>query len=387
MREKILALSLMGLDNAIRVNLLGNNSASFLEQLGSGSFTWENLNNQGQLFSADTLFDESKLGLYTEKAIDIIERSEKLGIKTISLLDDDYPINLRSMPDCPLILFVKGSMNGNYEKAIGCVGTRKPSKYGIRAVRSLVAEWTKNDFVIVSGLAEGIDTASHKTCIENDGVTIAVLAHGLDTIYPKENIELAEKIIEENGILLSEYPIGIKPEKYNFVKRNRLISGLSKALVVFETNINSGTMHTVKYAKEQNKPIFCPAPIDRELEQSKGLIKLLEDKTAIAIQSRSYFDILIQKLGYVLDPKVQQELNYDKMFKDIIHSFSATFTKKTNHETFEENAKVTISIDAKLYEKINFLAQNYGYTTQDFFNGLELKELPMKNHDLGGSNE
>lgn len=105
----------------------------------------------------------------------------------------------------------------------------------------------KENFSIISGLALGIDAESHKACLNVGGRTIAILAHGLDMIYPRENIELSKSILNNGGTLISEYPVGTKPDKFRFVDRNRIVSGLSKGTIVFETKEKSGTMHTVDY--------------------------------------------------------------------------------------------------------------------------------------------
>ncbi len=188
------------------------------------------------------------------KAEKIIEASENHGISIVGLNDDNYPHLLKQISDPPTILYCKGNMEAlqaSYNLAV--IGTREPSEYGLKVGRRLSQVFAENEICIISGLAKGCDTVAHLGCIDAKGVTIAVLAHGLEKIYPKINTSLAESILDNNGCLISEYPVGTKSRPNFFIERDRIQSGLSNGVVVIETDIKGGTMHTVSFARKQNR--------------------------------------------------------------------------------------------------------------------------------------
>ena len=176
----------------------------------------------------------------------------------ITLLDDNYPKRLKSIYKPPFVLFYKGNINllSTCNKLIGVVGSRNNSKYGEKATESIVKELVSQNIVIVSGLAKGIDAISHTTCLAQGGATIAVLANGLKINYPFRNACLQEEI-GTKGLLLTEYPDFVESNKEQFPKRNRIIAGLSDAILVTEARKKSGSMITVARALEMGKDIFC----------------------------------------------------------------------------------------------------------------------------------
>lgn len=177
--------------------------------------------------------------------------------KYITLLDDNYPQRLKNIYKPPFVLFYKGDINLiNSLKTIGVVGSRENSEYGKKATQKIVKELVENDYVIVSGLAKGIDAIAHRECLDNKGKTIAVVGNGLDKVYPLENKQLQEEIINK-GLILSEYPNFIEATKENFPKRNRIVAGLSDSILVTEAKNKSGAMITVNRALEMGKDIFC----------------------------------------------------------------------------------------------------------------------------------
>jgi len=185
------------------------------------------------------------------------------GIKKISINDKNYPLLLRKIKDAPRVIFYRGKILPK-ENCLAVVGTRLCSAYGKNAAFEIVSALSRAGLTIVSGLAPGIDTASHKATIEQKGRTIAVLGTGLDekNIYPRDNIKLAEKIIEAGGCLLSEYPPGARGSKFTFPQRNRIISGLSLGTLVIEAKQKSGALITADYAKKQKRAVFAlPGPI------------------------------------------------------------------------------------------------------------------------------
>ncbi|KOY82665.1 DNA-protecting protein DprA [Lysinibacillus macroides] len=185
-----------------------------------------------------------------------------------------YPAQLFEISSPPTVLYVKGRytlLTNN--KQIAIIGSRKATAYSLRAIDFIIPPLVQHDYTIVSGLAKGADTMAHKATIKMGGQTIAVLGHGFNYLYPKENQALAKQMTEHQ-LLVTEYPPYMKPEKWHFPMRNRIISGLAQALVVTEAALKSGTMITTELALEQGKDVFVvPGPIDAE--QSKGTNQLL----------------------------------------------------------------------------------------------------------------
>ena len=184
------------------------------------------------------------------------ERVHKAGVHVITLFDDDYPANLAQVDNPPPLLYVRGALQPNDAWAIAIVGTRRASVYGREVAHNLSRDLAANGITVVSGLALGVDTVAHKSAVENGGRTIAVLGSSVDQIYPPENRGLAQSIIE-NGALVSEYPLGTRPDAGNFPPRNRIISGLSRGVVIVEAGERSGALITAKFAAEQGRDVFA----------------------------------------------------------------------------------------------------------------------------------
>lgn len=203
-----------------------------------------------------------------------IENLSKLGGQIITFWDDDYPQPLKNIFYPPIILYVLGNYKCEDEQSISIVGTRKNSDYGKSVTNRFSSELAKQNITIVSGMARGIDSVAHKAAIKANGRTLAVIGSGLDIIYPPENKILFNEIIE-NGAVISEFPIGTKPDAQNFPKRNRIIAGLSLGTLVIETRENGGAMQTAKFAIDQNKEVFA-IPGNITSEQSNGTNILIQ---------------------------------------------------------------------------------------------------------------
>lgn len=183
---------------------------------------------------------------------------EKEGIGIITINDDSYPKILKEIHDPPAILYIKGQFEPEDNFCLAIIGTRKPSSYGIQVALDLTNKLSTAGLTIVSGLARGIDTIAHKSCLEANGRTIAVIGSGLDapSIYPQINKNLAEQI-SEKGAVISEYPLGAQAMPYHFPARNRIISGLSLGVLVIEAAQKSGTFLTANHALGQNRQVFA----------------------------------------------------------------------------------------------------------------------------------
>jgi DNA processing protein len=211
-----------------------------------------------------------------------IAKAAKAGIKIITLIDSDYPVLLKDIYDAPLVLYIRGEFDTQTRRLFAIVGTRHASHYGREQAERIAFQLAHAGFIIVSGLANGIDAAAHQGALKAQGKTLAVLGSSVDYIYPPQNIKLAKQIIS-NGALISEYAFGRKPDKTTFPHRNRIISGLSIGTLVIEAGKSSGALITANDAVEQGKSVFAvPGRIDMPLSKGvNGLIKegakLVED--------------------------------------------------------------------------------------------------------------
>lgn len=211
-----------------------------------------------------TLASKTRLALHDQDLLSqidqTIEKCERVcrekNIHLITYVDDEYPSSLKNIYDPPLYLFMRGEWKQQDEKSIAIVGTRAATPYGKHAVEKIGGALAEMGITIVSGLALGIDTIAHRVALEHSARTVAVLGNGVDFIYPDQNRKLAEKITE-SGCVMSELPLGAKPDAVNFPRRNRIISGLSTGVLVVETAIKGGSMITAHLATDQNKSVFA----------------------------------------------------------------------------------------------------------------------------------
>ena len=192
-----------------------------------------------------------------------IDDIQEQNIKIITIKEKEYPQLLRTIYDYPVSIYVKGNEKILNDPTIGIVGCRQSTAYGEKVAQYFAYNLSKRSINIISGLAKGIDSQSHIGAIKAKGITIGVIGSGLDIVYPKENQYLYDKIIKEDGAIVSEYPLGVKPEKMNFPARNRIISGMSKGILVVEAKKKSGTLITVDFALEQGRDVYVvPGNID-----------------------------------------------------------------------------------------------------------------------------
>lgn len=203
-----------------------------------------------------------------------LETLQKFKIQLLHSADIYYPRKLTQINSAPVFLYCKGSWQEHLNTALAVVGTRSPTHYG-KQVTDFFVSHLGQKLTIVSGLAYGIDTIAHETCVKNKTPTVAVLGSGIDVVYPSENKELMDKIIEQGGCVLSEFPLGTPPNNYNFPRRNRIISGLSLGTLVIEGQQKSGSLITALYALEQNREIFA-LPGNIFSPQSEGTNLLIQ---------------------------------------------------------------------------------------------------------------
>ena len=259
-----------------------------------------------------------------EKEMRFVETNK---ISAFTYFHKDYPEKLRHCPDAPLVLFSKGNFDINKKKIISIVGTRMMTPYGRQFLREFIKDIKKFDPIIVSGLAYGIDICAHKESIQNGICTIGVLAHGLDRIYPKLHTKVAEKMLE-NGGLFTEFWSGGSPVKENFIKRNRIIAGISEATLVVESASKGGSLVTSELASSYFRDVFA-VPGRTKDKFSQGCNMLIKSNKAAMITS-------VNDLEYVLGwtPKqIKKKHIQKKIFVEMseeerkVHDFLQTSEK------------------------------------------------------------
>lgn len=226
-----------------------------------------------------------------------MEKLERYGVKALTWNDPAFPARLKEIYDVPPLLYIRGDLVPEDEWAIAVVGTRRATIYGREVTEHLVAELVHNRITIVSGLARGIDSITHRTALESGGRTIAIFACGLDFVYPAENTKLAQSIMEQ-GALVSEYPLGTRPKADNFPRRNRIMSGLSLGVLITEADEGSGALITARLALEQNREVFA-VPGSILSPTSRGTNRLIQDGAKLV---RNAQDIL-EELNLTMIPR------------------------------------------------------------------------------------
>lgn len=218
------------------------------------------------------------------------EHMQALGITCLTWEDEAYPRHLRNIDQPPPVLYVRGELLPEDDWAVAIVGTRKVTSYGRQVTEEVAAFLAQNGVTVVSGLARGVDGIAHQAALKAGGRTIAVLGSGVDRIYPPENRRLAEEIILR-GALVSDYPPGTAPDGMNFPPRNRIISGLSLAVVIVEAGETSGALITATFAAEQGREVFA-VPGSILAPQSKGTNRLIQDGAQPLLNPQEIFQVL-----------------------------------------------------------------------------------------------
>lgn len=280
----LLGLSLIHKLGAVRIQQL-------IQCLGSPEDVW--VATEKQLLQCDLPQQLVNTIVDQRRQIDIEKELDKvfaIGATIVTFVDSHYPKPLRELSDLPPVLYVKGNWIPTDERALAIVGTRNATQYGRDAAFSIARQVAGQDITIISGLAQGIDTAAHRGALAGHGRTIAVLGTGLDQIYPLENAGLAEEIIN-NGALISEFPLGTPPVGKNFPRRNRLISGLSQGVLIAEAPEKSGALITAEAALEQGKEVFAvPSNIFNSV--GRGCNRLIQDGAQLVMRISDILDAL-----------------------------------------------------------------------------------------------
>lgn len=247
---------------------------------------------------------------YLDKAQNKIESYNNIGIKVISVVDDLYPVQYRKLTDLPSFIYVKGNLDLlNYNKNIAVIGTRDNSMHGAQVAKNITHFFASNKFNIVSGLAVGIDSIAHTSALDAKGYTTAILVD-VEKVYPSSNIKLANRILDNGGLFIAENAPGTYFQKNSLVLRDRLQSGLSLAIFPIETDVKGGTMHTVGFARKQNRLIFCPnyfTSTNQEMllqnPKMRGIKMLLDEKTAMPFSKEN-----VEQVMKILNDRFEQLL-------------------------------------------------------------------------------
>jgi DNA processing protein len=350
-------LNLYLLGFALTPNFTVSKYNKIIKYFGSWEKAWKTQSSEAFIqaglkpISAKNIIEAKTLIDLQKETAELVKES----IIFISIEDPRYPSQLKEISNAPAAIFCKGNIRLLNQLQLGVVGTRKPTNYGMQVCEKLVGELARYGIVITSGLAFGIDALSHKITIKNHGYTIAVLGNGLHSLILKQsgNHLLAEEIIANDGLLISEYPPKTSPSAYTFPARNRIISGLSKGILVIEAGEKSGTLITANHALEQNREIFA-VPGNIFSLSSSGTNRLIKQGAQLV-----------------------QNAN------DILEAFRLSPAKQS------ENSKKNLSFDDELEEKIynllsfeplhiNLLVKKLNADTQTIackLSMLELKDL------------
>ncbi len=289
---------------------------------------------------------------------------EKTENRIIESDSDDFPELLRQIPGPPTLLYIVGNAEALHMPALSIVGSRNPSRGGKENAYEFAKHLGRSGFCIVSGLAQGIDTAAHEGALAAGAMTVAFLGHGIDRVYPSVNRDLAHRI-SQNGTLVSEYPLGSPPRREHFPQRNRLISGLSLGTLVVEAARRSGSLITARLAGEQGREVFAiPGSIHNPL--SRGCHQLIKQGAKLVENA----DDIVSELGSLAGHLMQNDTNQEK----------------EESENIEHDADYEILLSSLSYDPTSAdeLAENSGLTIDQVSSMLLILELEEKIEALTG---
>jgi DNA processing protein len=288
---------------------------------------------------------------YLEKAGNEAEYVSKNGIKTYFYLDDDYPYRLRQCDDSPVTFYFKGYSDLNAPRILSVVGTRNATPRGKELCENIIGAlaFGHSDLIIISGLAYGIDIAAHKAALANDLQTVGVLAHGFKTIYPSVHTSIAREI-EKTGGLISDFLSGDLPERNNFIKRNRIIAGLSDATLVVESGTKGGALITADIAGSYNRDVFA-VPGRPGDQWSAGCNNLIKNNKAALVENAADIEYFLNWKSSESKIPVQRSL-----FNEL------TDAEKLIYEEVNKNGEINIdllcrAVDIPVYRLSSMLLQ------------------------------
>lgn len=286
---------------------------------------------------AANLFTENPLHHLRAEAEEMMERTASSSTRILSLWDTDYPALLTNIAYPPALLFVRGTLQAADAVSIGVVGTRHCSQYGKLVTERFAECFAAAGCVVVSGLASGIDTIAHQATVKAGGITYAVIASGVDSISPYYARNLAEKIIAEGGAVISEYRLGVKALPTYFPQRNRIISGIARALVVVESGIKGGSLITAQFASDQSRELYA-VPGNISSEKSEGTNRLIQRQLAIPALSPEQ---ILEDLGIAYTHKEQSLPQFSSELEEKV--YRALSSEPIQADTLAENLNINVN--------------------------------------------
>ena len=291
-------------------------------------------------------------------------------IQEINFNDDEYPAKLRNISNPPQKLYAIGNIKLLKKQSLAIIGTRQITDYGIKNCEYFAREIVKKDIPIVSGMAIGTDSVAHRTALEYGGETIAVLGSGFKHIFPKENINLFENIINKNGLVITEYNPNIEPESQRFLERNRIVSGLSEGVLIIEAAFRSGTSVTARIAYQQNKIVMAlPGRLDDSY--GVGVNKLIQNGAKLVTD----IDDVIYNFPQFMDKLGKKDIQKQISFFDIKDEYQE-IVKILKNNTLSVEEIVQKTKDKNLRDVLNliFNMELEGIVEQEIGQGYRLKK-------------
>lgn len=288
-----------------------------------------------------------------------IEEMNKKHIVAVTVASENYPESLKCIYDPPQVLYCKGDLSllSDETEKIAVVGTRRITRYGKDVTREFSSAFAKAGICVVSGLARGVDSAAHRAALEENGKTIAVLGCGPDVIYPSENAELYAEIAEK-GLIVSEYPPSTPPHAFRFPERNRIISGLSKGVLVTEAGMGSGSMITADLAIEQGKDLYV-VPGNIFSDTSRGCNEKIKELQAAAVTCPEDVIGVREKRADKESLAVQLTLDQARIISYLEDCESAHFSELLERSGLSVNELTALLSEMEIYGFINKLSGNY----------------------------
>lgn len=217
-------------------------------------------------------YSNTDIQIAEKKAIEQYQKAQEMSHRIISSLDNEYPESLKKEQASPVILFCNGDLALLNNKIITIIGTREPTQHGVFITERITRWFTSKNWVIASGLAKGVDTSSHQSCLDANGKTIAVLAHGLEKIYPSQNKKLAAQIVNSGGLLITEYEYGAYVGKLNFIERDRIQAAIAKAVLLIQSDLNGGSLHASRAIIEYGKHLIVAGQSNKDIHHQEEKI-------------------------------------------------------------------------------------------------------------------
>lgn len=347
----------------IRADVLGD----LLDEFGSAEAIYDRFVQSGGAALRGKVGDNSVTFLQENadrsRMHEMLLTMQRLDIGIISQEDDLYPDSLRNIQMPPALLFYRGDPECLMGKCVSAVGSRRASPQGIEVTKKICRELSQAGVTIVSGFAMGIDTAAHEGCLEGGSPTAAILSAGIDVDYPADNAALKERIVQTGGVLLSEYPPGCRSNRFVFQARNRIISGLGKALLMMESRIQSGSTVTVHHALDQGREVYAYPGIPGT-EWAEGAHQLLREGANYFTSAQD----ILEDLGWEDDlpqPTVQQKKELPPMSDDQRRVFTLLSQGELSFDQLAEQsgmASPTLSVALTMLQMMGLVRAMPGKT-------------------------